>query len=329
MIISCPNCSAHYSVPIAALGETGRTLRCAKCAHTWEQPPYEDSILELDEHEETTAPPPPPAPEPMPEPEPEPFVEPEPEPEPEPVFEPEPEPEPEPEQESVAASDQFDAEDMPSDEELNDIFGDDEIEPMESMTESMYSRDDVPDYDDLDDPEPIPEVFTAPVREKEEKKKKGGFFKFLIWLIVILGLLGSALHFGRGMITQFVPQSAPVYKIYDEYFGMVQDMLGMKPQLSDLMEIRDVHSSRRKEGNDDILVIAGDVGNISDRPQTVPQIRVSLFDATDAEVQFVVIDTQDKEIQAGGTTPFEAQIKNPVASARRLEVTFVDPEMQQ
>jgi len=333
MIISCPNCSAHYSVPITALGEEGRTLRCAKCAHTWEQLPYEESILELDEHEVTTAPPPPPpAPEPLPDPEPEPEPMFEPEPEPEPVIETMADDEPTPAPESVHTSDSFDDTDMPSDEELNDIFGDDDIEPMQSMAESMYSKDDIDDLDsldDLDDPDPIPEVFTAPVRHKEKKKKKGSFFKFLFWLIFILALLIGCLHFGRSLIMQFVPQAAPVYNIYDSSFSKVQDMLGMKPQLSDLMEIRDVHSSRRKEGNDNLLIIAGDVGNISESSQVVPQIRVSLFDATDAEVQFVIVDTKDKEVAAGGTTPFEALIKNPIASARRLEVTFVDPQTQQ
>jgi predicted Zn finger-like uncharacterized protein len=316
MIISCPNCSAHYSVPIAALGENGRTLRCAKCSHAWDQMPYEDSVLELDDHEVTTAPPPPPAPTPQPVYAPEP----EPEPEPEPVYEPEPEPEPEPAP-TLTASEMVD-EDMPSDDELNDIFGDDEIPPVESMTQSMYSSNDDDDsYEDLDDQDPIPEVFTAPVRKKEKKKKSGGFFKFLFWLIVLLGALGAGIHFGKKYVLQYYPPA-------QQYYEMYEDMLGLKPQLAELLEIRDLHSTRRKEDNDNILVVAGDIGNISEMTQTIPQIRVSLFDATDQEVQFVVVDTTDKKVEAGGITPFEAIIKNPVSSARRLEVTFMDPEMK-
>jgi len=323
MIISCPACSAHYSVPIAALGEEGRTLRCAKCGTAWDQHPYQDNTLELDEHEVTTAPPPPPAhvvappaPEPMPEPEPAPMPEPEPEPEIETA--------PEPAIESAPAITQDLDEDLPSEEELNEIFGDDDdFEPIGSMVESTYTQDDIDTLDDIGDPEPIPEVFTAPVRHKEQKKKRGGFIKFLFKLIVLIGILGAAVHYGKAYILEYYPPAQEYYDMADEYYGQAESMLGMEEDLSELLEIRDVHSSRRKEGNDDILIIAGDVGNISESGQKVPQIRVSLYDGADSEVQFVVTNTKDMEVQAGGTTPFEAIIKNPVSSARRLEVTFI------
>lgn len=35
MILQCAECRARYLVPDQAIGATGRTVRCARCAHTW------------------------------------------------------------------------------------------------------------------------------------------------------------------------------------------------------------------------------------------------------------------------------------------------------
>ncbi|MBD3730462.1 MAG: zinc-ribbon domain-containing protein [Sphingomonadales bacterium] len=46
MIIACPACSTRYVVPDSAIGVEGRTVRCAKCRHSWFQ---EGPVLERDE----------------------------------------------------------------------------------------------------------------------------------------------------------------------------------------------------------------------------------------------------------------------------------------
>lgn len=69
MIIACPACDTRYAVPDSAIGSEGRTVRCAKCKHSWFQ---EAPTLNLDrpiaespdpaKQARTVAPPPPPAP---------------------------------------------------------------------------------------------------------------------------------------------------------------------------------------------------------------------------------------------------------------------------
>jgi predicted Zn finger-like uncharacterized protein len=80
MIIACPACGTRYAVPEAAIGSEGRTVRCAKCKHSWFQDPPELTatapVQPTVEAPEPAPPPPPPppvqseAPQPAPAPEP-------------------------------------------------------------------------------------------------------------------------------------------------------------------------------------------------------------------------------------------------------------------
>lgn len=70
MIISCPACSTRYVVPDTAIGVEGRTVRCAKCKHSWFQEPQESAALDLtdraDETDTSSSPAPAPVPDPSP-----------------------------------------------------------------------------------------------------------------------------------------------------------------------------------------------------------------------------------------------------------------------
>ncbi len=48
MLISCPNCNTSFAVPARAIGETGKKVKCSKCAHNWFQEPVKFETAKID-----------------------------------------------------------------------------------------------------------------------------------------------------------------------------------------------------------------------------------------------------------------------------------------
>ena len=66
MIIACPACATRYAVPDSAIGVDGRTVRCAKCRHSWFQDGPPMAARAAPSSMSVTPPEPPPSPSPPP-----------------------------------------------------------------------------------------------------------------------------------------------------------------------------------------------------------------------------------------------------------------------
>jgi hypothetical protein len=92
------------------------------------------------------------------------------------------------------------------------------------------------------------------------------------------------------------------------------------------LEIKNVKSSREVEGGVDVLIVRGSIANISEEDRMVPMIRVALYDGNGEEIQKVIAPPLKNRLQPGTEIGFSAKVPEPSALARRLEVTFTEPE---
>ena len=212
------------------------------------------------------------------------------------------------------------------------MFGEDsDPEPFGSMMDGVDDDEDgmegINSLDDLEDPEPIPESLMSyesdddDEDEDDEEDDEGGGLPIglilgVFFLFLIVGTLAGG-FFARDMVQEMVPQTKPLY-----------EMIGLGEPLGTGLDIQDVRSQRGTEGEVDVLIITGTVANITDTPKDVPLIRISLFNGDNEEVQFLNLEPEHGQIPAGEKIEFKGSIMDPAATARRMEVTFTEPEMK-
>ena len=213
------------------------------------------------------------------------------------------------------------AADALSTEQLDEMFGEDTgTDAFESPSALPAGGEDDGDDIDLDsipDPEPIPQVFSPDDDEDLDDglKKKGGMGKIIaIAAVAVVIALGAGAYFGKSFVIDLWPVAKDIYAMVN--FG--------GEELGEGLDIRDVKSLREVESSVDILIVRGNVSNVSEQERMVPMIRVVLYDSNGEEVQSTLASPLKNRLPAGATTGFSAKISEPSALARRLEVTFTE-----
>ena len=289
MLISCPNCGTQFSVPDTALGASGRTLKCAKCAHKWFQSPVtEDFGLD----EDSFPPPPPPKPRPA-----------------APPAKPAaraPAPAPVEEDEGLDFDDSPSLAPSPAAESSFDLDLDEAPPPLPEMGG-------VSDLSfDLADESPA-ESIGKPAAPPRRKRGTAGLW--ILLLVLLLAALGGGAYYFQDKVVEMWPQA--------DQLLLDTGLRHEKPGAG--LELRNAGTPERMIFNDtDVLIVRGVIANISERTRPVPPMKLMLLDKDHKVVQDKTDQPPVTSLDPGGTASFKIQLPRPDPNAVEVNVIFVD-----
>ena len=299
MILSCPACQTRFVIDPAALGDSGRKVRCANCGDSWHQAPVE---------EEDEAPPPKPATAP------------------------------------AAPAGDPDNDDSGGDRDDSDSDGDSGGDPNDGAADAPTEDDlgedrgDADAADSVDDAAdadadaatqatPPPEAendgntaeAAAPPRRArqradrriEEGGRKSGRIGWLVLVLVLLGIGGAGVFFQKNVVEIWPPA------------GQLYDLVGLGPEAEAFgLAIQNVKWEHKRRKGQPVLEVLGEVINTSDKPQSVPRLRVVIRDDRDRRLFRWTVTTALNNLEPGQSTSFSTRLANPPDGARSLAVTF-------
>ena len=286
MILVCPNCSSRFKVKAEAIGESGRTVRCAKCGHKWHagredlidpedlkslsnaaksgnQPAAAKTAVKKAAAKKAAAAPPPPPP-----------------------------------------------------SEPDDDFPDEA--PADSAPEEeddLASPPPPPPMMDGPEPPPIPSEADFAPRSTVPMRRKSPLAAWIVLFVIIL--LGSAGAFVfRADIVSAYPPANKIFRA----IGYPVDMLGHG------LELPQPNAEAVIDGDKRRLVIRGQLTNTTDETIVIPMLGGILKDATGAILHEWAFAADKPEAFPGETINYESEVESPPRGATSLEVTFLSED---
>lgn len=165
--------------------------------------------------------------------------------------------------------------------------------------------------DDAPEEEERPRIPRLPRLPQEQKKPRTGRGAWILLLLLIVGL-AAGLFFGRTQIVAAWPPAALLY----EKIGYPAPVPG------EGLLIRNIRVERLMEGSTMILVVQGEVVNLTDEPATIPPMIAQLRDLQRKELQDWEFEANRLDLSPGEIAAFRTEFVNPAGEAADLVVTF-------
>ncbi len=130
---------------------------------------------------------------------------------------------------------------------------------------------------------------------------------------VVIAVVGAG-TVARDEIVAFWPPAARLY-----------ELAGLKIESMPFgLELRNLKNSERTEDGVKVLIIEGEVKNISKYTYEVPKLRAALQNAEQDEIKNWTFSAVQNRLLPGESAPFVTRMKDPPAKATGVTITFVD-----
>jgi len=169
------------------------------------------------------------------------------------------------------------------------------------------------------EPEPMPGMVERGGLPAISRKRRGRGAAVTVLLVFLLLLAGAGWGaiFLRDRVMAAFPQTARIYS----RLGLAAST----PEFGPGLELRDVTPRRTAANGQPLLVIDGQIVNLSSASRRVPMLKATLRDANDKPLTSWTFSAGIAELAPGATAPFHTTYNQPMAEATGVVVTLENP----
>ena len=150
-----------------------------------------------------------------------------------------------------------------------------------------------------------------------KRRRWGGAVAALLVLLLLLAGAGWGAIFLRDRVMAAFPQSARIYS----RLGLAAST----PEFGPGLELREVTPRRVTTNGQAVLMIDGQIVNLSSASRRVPTLKATLRDANDKPLTSWTFSAGIAELAPGASAPFHTTYQQPMAEATGVVVTLENP----
>ena len=145
---------------------------------------------------------------------------------------------------------------------------------------------------------------------KAEQRSSGSPIGWMLGGGVVILVLVS-LVIGRNGIVDKVPAAAAIYQ-----------SVGLSIDQDIGLEFEDVTVNWQAEGDVIVLVVEGEIVNLSEASRIIPPLRMAILGRDGEELQHESIEIAENELSAGNRVNFSGRMVNPIEKGENFRLTF-------